>query len=557
MNPPAPAAPVHHENAERDLRADSEPGNGAARARSSVDNIYWFMLAAGRATPDKAAIVELTEADDEFKTVSYRQLEQQILQFAAELETLGLDVGDRVVLESNTSACTIALFLACAWLGLTFIPVGPETPADRLLSIIEAARPALHLQPAEGHRDGIPAQVGTMRFGAHGLTIERPPGPRTRHRREVLPTDPAYIIFTSGTTGRPKGVVMSHRAVIAFYRGVLQEGMICAGDRIAITAPFQFDFSLAGIGLALGGGATVVLVPPNRIGWPKRFVSFLRDSAVTQVHGVPSIWRNVLRDEPERLAGLAELHHIVFSGEEFPLHELRRLQQLLPKAHLVNGYGATESMACSVTKVPNPIPDDLTTLSIGFAHAGAEMMILDEKGQPIESPGITGEIYLRSPALFTGYWDDPQGTREVLVPDPLNPGSGQIVFRSGDLAYRGRHGELYFCGRIDSQVKIRGNRVELGELERLLTKAPGVAVATALLLPRPDGELALTAFVVMKPGSPAPDKRRLRAFCAAALPSYMIPGKIGILDELPLTGNGKIDRAALADHFNSRWQDSR
>ncbi len=541
------------------MTAVSMPGadreHAATRARSSVDNIYWFMLAAAEVTPEKAAVVELNGAD--LRTVSYRQLGQQIHQFVAELETLGLDVGDRVVLESNTSACTIAMFLACAWLGLTFIPVSPETPAERLLSIIDAARPALHLQPAEGQRDGIPSHVGAARFGAPGLTVQRPPGQRARHRREVLPTDAAYIIFTSGTTGRPKGVVMSHRAVIAFYRGILQEGIICAGDRIAVTSPFQFDFSLAGIGLALGSGATVVLVPGDQLGWPRRFVGFLRDAAVTQVHGVPSIWRNVLRDEPERLAGFEELRHIVFAGEEFPLHELRRLQQLLPKVCLVNGYGATESMACSVTTVPNPIPDDLTRLSIGFAHPGAEMMIVDEEGQPIESPGITGEIYLRSPALFTGYWDDPEATRSVLVPDPLNPGSGEIVFRSGDLAYRGRRGELYFCGRADSQVQIRGNRVELGELERRLTKAPGVAAAAALLLPRPDGELALTAFVVMKPGSPAPDKRSLRAFCADALPGYMIPGKIGVVDEFPLTGNGKVDRAALADHFKSHGQDSR
>jgi len=211
----------------------------------------------------------------------------------------------------------------------------------------------------------------------------------------------------------------------------------------------------------------------------------------------------------------------------------------------------------TVTIVPDPVPDNMTRLSIGFAHSGAEMMLVDEEGQPIESPGVIGEIYLRSPALFTGYWDDPQATRDVLVPDPLNPCSGQTVFRSGDLGYRGPDGEFYFCGRMDSQVKIRGNRVELGELERRLTQAPGVAAATALLLPRPDGELALAAFVVMKPDSPPPDRKGLRAFCAQSLPGYMVPGKIGILDELPLTGNGKIDRAALADHFTSRWQDAR
>lgn len=528
--------------------SDADRGH-STRAHHSVDNLYWYMLAAAKTTPDNVAVVELSGADD-LSIISYQQLDQQVHDFAAGLEELGLGVGDRVVLESGTSACAIAMFLACAWLGLTFIPVGPETPAKRLLSIIGTAEPALHLQAADGHRDHIPAHVGTARFGPDGLVVERMPAPRIWHRREVLPSDAAYSVFTSGTTGRPKGVVMSHRAVVSFYRGMEQEGVVCAGDRVAITSPLQFDFSLAGIGLALGSGATVVPVPSDRLGWPSRFVSFLRDTGVTQVQGVPSIWRTLLRDEPELLAGFDQLRAIVFAGEEFPLHELRQLQRLLPKVRFVNGYGASESIACAVADVPNPIPDDLQRLSIGFAHPGAEMIIVDEQGQPIERPGAIGEIYLYSPALFTGYWDDPEATRAVLVPDPLNPRSGQVVFRSGDLAYRGRRGELYFCGRVDSQVQIRGNRVELGEVERRLTEFPGVAVAAALLLPRPDGGQALSAFVVMKPDSPAADTMRLRAFCAEALPAYMVPGEIRVLDEFPLTGNGKIDRAALTARSN-------
>jgi amino acid adenylation domain-containing protein len=445
------------------------------------------------------------------------------------------------------------MLLACSWLGLTFIPVSPDTVDRRILAIIDIADPALHLQAADGHRAGIPAHVGTARFSEHGLTVDRPPGPRIRHRAEVLPTDPAYIIFTSGSTGVPKGVVMSHRAVISFYRGVLHQDIVRAQDRVAVTAPLQFDFSLAGIGAALGSGATVVLVPADRIGWPKRFVSFLRDAGVTQVHGVPSIWRNMLKDEPDRLAGLDQLRLVLFAGEEFPLHELRLLQQRLPKVHLMNAYGATETMACSVTVVPNPLPGDVTRLSIGFAHAGAEMMIVGEHGQPVEDPGEVAEIYIRSPAMFTGYWDDPGATRAAQVPDPLNPRSGELVFRSGDLAYRGQHGELYFCGRVDSQVKIRGNRVELGEVERRIADFPAVADAAVLSLPRLDGELGLYAFVVMKPDSSA-SPADLRSFCAETLPGYMLPRHIHVMDELPLNENGKADRSALTAFTQSARQ---
>ncbi len=514
---------------------------------SSVENMHEFMLASVKTTPERPAVIQPT--DDGLKVVTYRQLERQVHDYMVSLDELGLDVGDRCILESDTSASAIAMFLACSSLGLTFVPVSPETPAQRLMSIIGTTEPALHLQTESGRREGIPEQVGTARFGEDGLRLERPPAPRTRHRREVTATDTAYIIFTSGTTGRPKGVVMSHRGVTSFYRGMLQHGIVTSADRVATTSPLQFDFSLLDIGLALGSGAAVVPVPRERLQFPRRFMRFLDDAEVTHVNGVPSIWRSTLRKEPELLAGLERLGGILFCGEDFPLPELRHLQRLLPKARIVNCYGATESMACSFTDVPNPIPDDLERLSIGFAHPGAEMMIVDENGRPLERPNAVGEIYLRSPALFTGYWDEPEASSAALVPDPLNRQSGQVVLRTGDLAYQGEHGELYFCGRADSQVQVRGNRVELGEIERRLLAFPGIAASAAVLLPRADEEPVLSAFLVMESQARAFDKMELRAFCMEALPGYMVPQELHVLEELPVTQHGKVDRTALAARF--------
>nr|UTI67650.1 AptJ [Actinoallomurus sp. ID145808] len=508
-----------------------------------------FMLASVKTTPGRPAVIQPT--DGGFTTVTYRQLERQVHEYAVSLNELGLDIGDRCVLESDTSASAIAMFLACSSLGLTFIPVSPDTPAQRLRSIIDTTEPALHLQTGSGRREGIPEQVGTARFGPDGLRVERPPVPRTRHRHEVTGTDTAYIIFTSGTTGRPKGVVMSHRAVVSFYRGMMEQNIVTGEDRVATTSPLQFDFSLLDIGLALGSGAAVVPVPRDRLQWPRRFVRFLRDAEVTHVNGVPSIWRSTLRNESELLAGLDRLRSILFCGEDFPLPELRHLQRLLPKLRIVNCYGATESMASSFADVPNPIPDDLERLSIGFAHPGAEMVIVDENGRPVERPGAVGEIYLRSPALFSGYWDEPEATAATLVPDPLNPRSGQTVLRTGDLAYRGERRELYFCGRADSQVQVRGNRVELGEVERRLLAFPGVAASAAVLLPRADEEPVLSAFLVMESQAKAFDKMELRGFCMEALPGYMIPQELHVLEELPVTPHGKVDRTALAARFGA------
>ncbi|MFD0685009.1 AMP-binding protein [Actinomadura fibrosa] len=521
--------------------------NGArpARAHAAVDNLRSYLLAAGRRAPDRPAVVQ-PAADGGIETVTYGELERRTDDYAARLDALGLDVGDRVVVESDTDADAIAALLACATLGLPFIPASPETPDERLRTIMESAEPALHLQAARGRRTGLPEGVGTARFGPDGITVERAPAPRVRHRRAVTPVDTAYIIFTSGTTGRPKGVVMSHRGVIAFLRGAEAEELITADDRVAGTSPMQFDFALFDIGFALSHGAALVPVPRDRLNWPRRFLAYLRETGATQVDGVPSIWRPVLRHESGLLAELGEtagLRGILFSGEDFPLEELRSLQALLPKVRVTNAYGATETMAASFTEVPNPLPPDTERLSIGRAHAGAEMTLIGPDGEPVDEPGAVGEIYLRTPSLFSGYWDDPEATRRTLVPDPLDPRSGRLVFRSGDLASRGADGELFFRGRADSQVQIRGNRVELGEVERRVARFPGVTGAVAMVLPREDGDPRLHAFVTA--AAPGPDQKELIAFCRAALPGYMVPQGLHVVERFPLTVNGKVDRAAL------------
>ncbi|MFG1949341.1 AMP-binding protein [Nonomuraea sp. NPDC048826] len=515
-----------------------------ARADGFADNLRWFLLAPARTRPDHPAVVEL-DADGGLRTVTYRELERLTDAYAAELADLGLDVGDRVVVMSTTSASSIAMLLACATLGLPFIPVSPEMPEARVRSVIDAARPALYVHDLPGHDVEAPPGMGVAGFAAGALTPRRPPAPRTRHRREVLATDTAYIIFTSGTTGRPKGVVMDHRANIAFYRGTLHQGVVAEHDRVGIASPFHFDFCLGGIALSLGQGATVVPIPRSRLGWPRLFLALLRDAEVTHVQGVPSIWGPVLRHEPDRFAGLDRLERILFSGEDFPLADLRRLQGLRPGLRLINCYGATESMACSFTDVPEPIPEDLDRLSIGFAHPGAEMLLIGADGEPVTEPGAVGEIHLDSPALFTAYWEDPEATAATLVPHPFTPASGRRVLRTGDLAHRGPDGELYFRGRADSQVQIRGNRVELGELERRLAEFPGVTAAVALAVK--DGDAAeLAGCVVMERGAPPLDAMKVRAFCAAVLPGYMVPRGLHVIADVPTTANGKIDRDTLA-----------
>ncbi|MBL7253393.1 AMP-binding protein [Paractinoplanes lichenicola] len=507
------------------------------------DNLYRLLMAPAAATPDQPAVVQPDE-DGVLEEISYRALDDRIREYATVLDGLGLDVGDRVVVEADTSAAAVAMLLACAKLGLPFVPVSPQTPDSRLRTILQSVGPALHVR-ADGLADRELAEVGGRgRFGRDGLVVELPPVRGPRRRRAVLGTDTAYIVFTSGSTGRPKGVVMSHRSIVTFLRAMRADGLAGPGDRVASTSPLQFDFALFGIGVALSSGAALVPVRREQLDSPRRMVAFLREAEVTQVHGVPSLWRPVLRHDPDLLSGLTRLRSVVFAGEEFPLPELRRLQETLPAARLVNGYGATESMAASFTDVPNPLPAGQDRLSIGHAHTGAEMTLVDQHGAAVTEPGQVGEIYLRSPALFTGYWNDPGATAGVLVLDPIEPRHGQKVLRTGDLARLGEQGELYFIGRADFQVQIRGNRVELGEIEGTLTRLPGVTAAAVSLVPRLGNHVLMAAVVLDDPAAGL-DQAEAIAFCAKELPAYMVPRSVHALSELPLTENGKVDRAVL------------
>ncbi|MFD5449461.1 AMP-binding protein [Streptomyces sp. NPDC127100] len=498
-----------------------------------------FLLAAAETHPDHPAVVEY--ADGAERVTTFRGLREAAERYAAELDRYGLDVGERVMIVSDTSAEAVALVLACSSRGLPFVPVSPETPAERRETIERSAEPALCL-----FADGEPGTaVGHGRFGPDGIEVPLPPVRRERRRRAVTPGDTAYIIFTSGTTGRPKGVVMSHRSVVAFYRGMIAEGFVSVGDRVGSTSPLQFDFSLLDIGMALGSGAAVAPVPRALLRWPTRFLKVLRVTRATHVNGVPSIWRQSLRHIPDQLAALTELRGVLFCGEEFPLGELRHLQRLRPGVRLINCYGATESMAASFAEVPDPLPDEVTHLSIGNGHRGTDILLLDPEGAPVREEGVVGEMYLRSPALMTGYWGDAGATDAVLVADPLEPRSGQRLLRTGDLAFRGADGALRFCGRRDSQVQIRGNRVEPAEVQRRLLAHPDVREAAVVVYEGPAGDAELSAFVVLGDGPAGTAESDLRAFCLRSMPAYMAPSVVRIVGSLPVNHHGKTDHRRL------------
>lgn len=507
--------------------------------------LHHYLLAKGREAPDSTALVCRDQV------WSYATLERRAAGYAAQLRALGLGPGKRMAFVLDPCPEAIALVIACSMLGAVFVPLSPEMPPQRIDLVLRSVTPAAVVRQGAGGQLGVTHRLGGQADGEQALL------PTELAPAELLPPpgqDPAqmaYVIFTSGTTGQPKGIMASHRAAIGFFRGFSQYG-VTAADRIGTVAPLQFDFSLCDMGVTLGCGATLVQVPRLLVHKQDAFIDYLARKQVTIMHAVPSVWSGLLAGQPEQLGRLTDLRAVMYAGESFAPHQLRTLEQHLPGVQIVQGFGHSESIGCSFKRLPRPFATVDGKVSSGQAIAGMEMFLLDEQLREITAPHVVGELYLKGEPLFSGYWQDPQLTAATLVPDP-RPGAdgaprGGTVFKSGDRMFRDEAGDFYACGRVDLMVKISGYRVELEEIENRLAGHPGVADAVVVPL-QEDDRLRLVAYVVAAAadGQAAVTSAALREHCADALPRYMRPSEYHFVAALPTTVNGKRDRHQLAE----------
>jgi amino acid adenylation domain-containing protein len=482
---------------------------------------------------------------------TYEQLEQHANRYKEIMLDHNICVGDKIILELNPCPQAVALIIACSMIGAAFVPVSPDLPLKRVEDIIEQTEARLYIQSGSSKRDvksgPIPLMFGYMNECSLDIISRSKDQGAVQENTIVLDTDLAYIIFTSGTTGKPKGIMMSHKAALTFFKGLVDYCGLSSEMRVGTVAPLQFDFSLLDMGLAFGSGTTLVQVPRVLVHNPKRLVSYLNSNEVYQMNGVPSIWSAICLHAEQELEKFESLRSILYAGEFFPINNLRKIQNKVPSLQrIINCFGQSESIACSFIDVPNPIPAEMDNVPIGFAHPGAEILLINSSMKLVNNSGEVGEIYLRGSSLFSGYWRNEEITRKVLMPNPLRPDSGERVFKTGDMAYVGADNKLYYSGRSDSQVQVMGNRVELEEIERVICSHPLIKQAVVVIREREISDLV--AFIV-----PFNDERitekELRLFCSRRLPQYMLPAKVEAINDFPLTVNGKVDRGYLLERF--------
>ncbi|MFJ8433818.1 amino acid adenylation domain-containing protein [Kitasatospora sp. NPDC094019] len=431
--------------------------------------------------------------------------------------------------------------------GGAYLPLDLDHPAARLRHLLDTARPVCVLtEPGSAGRlpDGAPPVLLLGTTATEEALRDRPAGPVTDAERTapLHPDHPAYVIFTSGSTGLPKGVQVTHAAVVNRLRWMQDDYPLGPGDRVLHKTPAGFDVSVWELFWPFTAGVPVVVARPDGHRDPGYLAELVRRHRVSVTHFVPSMLAAFLAEQSP--AGLPSLRRVFCSGEALggELAERFRTACGPREVALENLYGPTEAAVDVTAEHYRPDGTGPEGVPIGAPVRNTGVRVLDARLRPVP-PGVPGELYLTGVQLARGYLARPGLTAERFVADPYGP-PGTRMYRTGDLARRTADGRLHYRGRADDQVKIRGLRIELGEVESVLASLPGVAAAAAAVHRSAHGGTLLVGYAVPEPGA-APDRRELRRLAAERLPGYMVPAPVLLLDALPLSVNGKLDRRAL------------
>jgi amino acid adenylation domain-containing protein len=497
-------------------------------------------------TPDAPAV----ESDGEVLT--YGGLDAASDRLAARLREAGVRPGQTVALALGRSASMVIAQLAVLKAGGCCLPLDPEAPAARLAVLVEASgvRVALtatrvqllkSVQTLEiaGARQHPKGARGCTEYAASGArarpatTTPQPPNDTTRHpqrRTPINPASPAYVMYTSGSTGEPKGIVTPHRAVTELTADTRFSGD--AHHRVLLHSPHTFDAATYETWVPLLNGGTVVVAPPGPV-TPDLLKRLLPDARITALWLTAELLRTVAEIAPEVLAPLGE---VWAGGDVLAPEAVRRVREHCPGVQVVNGYGPTETTVFATT---HRVTADSAPVPIGRPLDNTRAHVLDRLLRPVPT-GTVGELYVAGSGLAHGYLNRPGQTAERFVADPHGP-PGTRMYRTGDLVRRLPGGDLEFVGRADDQVKVRGFRIEPGEVEAALTACPGVERAVVSARPGPDGGKRLVAHVV------GGDLDVVREHAARTLPAHLVPSAWARVDAVPLTAHGKVDRAALPE----------
>jgi amino acid adenylation domain-containing protein len=525
--------------------------NATASSYPRQCGIHDLVAAQAARTPEAEALIAADAC------LTYRELDQRANQLAHHLRALGVGPDVRVAINLPRSAALIVSLLGILKAGGAYVPLDPSYPAERLAFMLQDAKAPLLLTAPSALGIGLPSEalqlVRVVDLEADGPRIAQQP--TTPPASGVAADNLAYVLYTSGSTGVPKGVAVPHRAV---NRLVCNTNYVRldSTDCVAQLSNCAFDAATFEIWGALVHGARLIILATDIILAPHEFATHLARHGITVLFLTTALFNQLARAVP---SAFRQVRSLLIGGEAADPQWLAEVLKHGPPRRLLNVYGPTETTTFATWYLVEEGPEGLTTIPIGRPIANTQLYVLDRHLQPVPI-GIAGELYIAGDGLAQGYLNRPALTAERFIVAPESLAQTTRLYRTGDMVRYLPDGNLEFLGRLDNQVKIRGFRIELGELEALLRQHPSVLESAVVMHEETPGDKRLVAYVAWNPrsdgGKPscASDAdgsthrqwtTMLREYLRQQVPEYMVPSAFVIVDALPLTPNGKVDRRAL------------
>ncbi|MEU5018279.1 non-ribosomal peptide synthetase [Streptomyces angustmyceticus] len=469
------------------------------------------------------------------QSLTYAELNAEANRLARRLKGLGVGPDTLVAVCLERGPDMVVGLLAVLKAGGAYVPLDPEYPLDRLAFMLEdTAVPVVVTQ--ESLRDRLPgtgAVVVSVDGAADAAAVARQSAADLPS--EASGDDLAYVIYTSGSTGRPKGVGVPRSALTNLLIGLRDRLSITPDDRLLSVTTIMFDISNLELYAPLVAGARVVLAGREQARDPLALAALLTEQRVTVMQATPSVWQMLVDELPDEAAGL----HVLTGGEALPLDLAERLTRRVGR--VTNLYGPTETTIWSLAA---DVASGARAVTIGEPIANTELFVMDRFAR-LAPVGVPGELWIGGAGVARGYLNRPELTAERFVRHPFSKDPEARVYRTGDLVRRLADGTVEYLGRIDYQVKVRGHRIELGEVELALVRHDAMESVVVVVREDTPGAKRLVAYCVTGRDAEQPDVSALRAWCARCLPEYMVPSAFVFLDRMPLTGNKKVDRKAL------------
>ena len=491
--------------------------------------------------PDKIAV------SDEWGEITYSQMRRDAMSAGMAIiksSLPGTGVEPVIVYLKKSLKCIVS-FMGAMYSGNPYVPVAYDMPINRIQKIIDSLEGRGHIITDNEGMERIKSMNNSMPIHIYDEIINTKIDEDIIEKTvgKVCDTDPIYIMFTSGSTGDPKGVTVPHRGVIDYAVWVSDTFNINENTILGNQAPFYFDNSIFDIYSMLLSGAKMMIIPETLFLFPSKLPEFIRDNGVTTIFWVPTVMINVANSGVLSDVEMPSLKIAAFCGEVMPNTQLNIWRREHKDCLYANLYGPTEiSDVCTYYIVDREFKDS-DPLPIGKACENMRIIILNEKNEQCKV-NEQGELCVIGSGVSLGYWNNPEITKKAFIQNPLNPYYEERVYRTGDLAYINDEGLIMYIGRRDNQVKIKGNRIELGEIENAAMCVAGVKGACAVA---DEEEQRIVLFVESE------DELKLRKVnleLKKYIPNYMLPGKLVVMDKFPHTANDKIDRVTLKKSVN-------